>query len=539
MKEMCEETEPTVWEFEGARDVSTVKELSRRSISNKEILPEEFIGKKLDTPSTFIYTTSLASPPAEPLPENAMLTKRDASSSVHAGPTRPPLPLNPPPLPPGPPPMMHIGTDPLYNGHASVILARASSFSSPLVSRRAAPLPEGIPKVPKAPAAVSAFKKSPTHGPQLALERFFDVATNAEAQREKTRRVPRQRGMSLSGQHSRRSLDSYAKMDQIGGGAYGDVFKARDKETGEVVALKKVRLENEKEGFPVTALREIKFLFQAHHANIVSLKEVVTSRASESTRNKGSVFMVFEYAESDLVGLMKTKQLREDHIMCILKQLLEALYFAHTNHVLHRDIKPSNVLVTRKGAVKLADWGLCRKRVDGRLTNRVVTLWYRAPEVLLGTQNYSSAIDMWAVGCLMGELLVGKPILPGKDDMNQLHKIFELCGTPRPDEMPEGWDSLPLAREFFRNNSHESDMNLRFAHLQPLARDLIGQMLCLDPKKRITAQNALDHDYFWQEDQRPCLPENLPTPTGDGLHEYQLREEEKRQVAAARAAPRG
>ena len=211
---------------------------------------------------------------------------------------------------------------------------------------------------------------------------------------------------------------------------------------------------------------------QVENPNIVKLKEVVTSKASDATRNKGSVFMVFEYAECDLVGLMKSRKLSEPHIMCLLKQLLEAVHVAHVNQVLHRDIKPSNVLVNSQGILKLADWGLCRKWVHGnKYTNRVVTLWYRAPELLLGEQHYTTAIDMWAVGCLMAELLIGRALFPGKDEVNQLKLILELCGKPAKDQLPAGWENLPLAKDFLFGEATPSQMQMRFAFLRPQAKD--------------------------------------------------------------------
>ena len=259
------------------------------------------------------------------------------------------------------------------------------------------------------------------------------------------------------------------------------------------------------------------------HPNVVKLKEVVSSKASEATRNKGSVFMVFEYAECDLVGLMKTAKLAETHIMCLLKQLLQALHFAHTNNVLHRDIKPSNILVNSSGILKLADWGLCRKCMPGlKHTNRVVTRWYRAPELLLGEQQYTGAIDMWAVGCVMAELLSGRPLLPGKDDVNQLKLILELCGTPAKKDLPERWASLSGIE--WGDEGVPSQMRMRFAALRPQAQDLLARMLTLDPAKRISASDALDHIYFWGNDPAPCDPSFIPIPKGDGLHEYQLRE---------------
>jgi serine/threonine protein kinase len=274
----------------------------------------------------------------------------------------------------------------------------------------------------------------------------------------------------------------------------------------------------------------------ADHPNIVKLKEVVTSRASEATRNKGSVFMVFEYCECDLVGLMKASKLSEPHIMCLLKQLMEAVHFTHLNRVLHRDIKPSNILVNSQGILKLADWGLCRRYAEsGKFTNRVVTRWYRAPELLLGEQQYSTAIDMWAVGCVMAELLLGRALFPGVDDLNQLKIIFDLCGRPAKEQMPTGWEHLPHAKEVLNGESTPSQLNMRFAALRPSARDLIVRLLELDPAKRMSAKDALNHDYFWGN-PGPCHPELIPVPRGDGLHELQVREEYQKKHAEASSA---
>jgi cyclin-dependent kinase 12/13 len=278
----------------------------------------------------------------------------------------------------------------------------------------------------------------------------------------------------------------------------------------------------------VTALREIKFLQRVNHPNIVKLKEVVTSKATDATRNKGSVFMVFEYAVCDLVGLMDSAQLNESHIMGIMKQLLGAVHYAHVNNVLHRDIKPANILMTSDGYVKLADWGLCRKSAPGgKFTNRVVTRWYRAPELLLGEQQYSAAIDMWSVGCVMAELFLKRAIFPGKDDLDQLKLIFDLCGKPSLDGIPQSWSHLSNVKDIFGAESQPSQLNLRFAFLKPAAQDLILRMLELDPAKRISAKDALTHDWFWGQIP-PSPPHLLPVPKGDGLHEHQLREESAR-----------
>ena len=166
----------------------------------------------------------------------------------------------------------------------------------------------------------------------------------------------------------------------MGEGTYGQVYKARNKETGEIVALKRVRMDNEREGFPITAIREIKILKILNHKNIVCLKEIVTSKASEYNHGKGSIYMVMEFADHDLCGLTDAGiRFTEAQIKCYMKQLLEGLAYCHKNRILHRDIKGSNLLITNEGQLKLADFGLARPFDDNNraYTNRVITLWYR------------------------------------------------------------------------------------------------------------------------------------------------------------------
>ena len=175
-------------------------------------------------------------------------------------------------------------------------------------------------------------------------------------------------------------LQVFEKVEQVGEGTYGQVYKARNKETGEIVALKRVRMDNEREGFPITAIREIKILKILNHKNIVCLKEIVTSRASEYNHGKGSIYMVMEFADHDLCGLTDAGiRFTEAQIKCYMKQLLEGLAYCHKNRILHRDIKGSNLLITNEGQLKLADFGLARPFDDNNraYTNRVITLWYR------------------------------------------------------------------------------------------------------------------------------------------------------------------
>lgn len=227
-----------------------------------------------------------------------------------------------------------------------------------------------------------------------------------------------------------RSIECFEKLEQIGEGTYGQVYMAREKKTGEIVALKKIRMDNEKEGFPITAIREIKILKKLQHDNVIKLKEIVTSQGPEgdeqeklgvdSNKYKGNIYMVFEYMDHDLTGLADRPGLRFTipQIKCYMKQLLTGLHYCHINQVLHRDIKGSNLLIDNEGNLKLADFGLARSFSgdhNANLTNRVITLWYRPPELLLGATKYGPAVDMWSVGCIFAELLYGKPILLGKN----------------------------------------------------------------------------------------------------------------------------
>jgi len=282
-----------------------------------------------------------------------------------------------------------------------------------------------------------------------------------------------------------------------------------------VVALKRVRMDNEKEGFPITAIREIKILKILNHKNVVRLKEIVTSKGSDYNQGKGSIYMVMEFLEHDLTGLTDAGQrFTVAQIKCYMKQLLEGLAYCHAQKVLHRDIKGSNLLISNDGHLKLADFGLARPFDTDQqrpYTNRVITLWYRPPELLLGATMYGPAIDLWSAGCIFAELLQRKPILPGKNEFEQIDLIFRLLGTPDESTWPKcsRLQYYEMILNQNQNRKYPSRIDDKFAGLEPMAKDLLCKLLAMDPDKRISADDALDHEYFWS-DPLPATPEELP-----------------------------
>jgi len=233
--------------------------------------------------------------------------------------------------------------------------------------------------------------------------------------------------------------ESFKKNHQVGQGTYGSVYKGADKITGEVVALKRINIEQEENGFPITAIREIKILCAMNCPNIVKLKEIVTSKDKKEEIPK-SVFMVFEYLEYDLTGIIETPAIRlsAKHVKCWSKQLLDGMHYMHKQKLIHRDLKPSNIFVNAKGQLKIGDWGLARSWNESMkcLTNRVITLWYRPPELLLGCVTYDSKVDMWSAGCIIAEMFRRSQLMKGRDEAQQLEITWGVCGTPTLEEWP-------------------------------------------------------------------------------------------------------
>ncbi|KAK9161478.1 hypothetical protein Syun_007819 [Stephania yunnanensis] len=335
-------------------------------------------------------------------------------------------------------------------------------------------------------------------------------------------------GEAISGWTPRRA-DSFQKINKIGQGTYSNVYKARDTLTGKIVALKKVRFDNlEPESVKFMA-REILILRRLDHPNVVKLEGLVTSRMS------CSLYLVFVYMEHDLAGLAASPSIKftEPQVKCYVQQLLSGLEHCHDRGVLHRDIKGSNLLIDNQGILRIADFGLASffdPNHKQPMTSRVVTLWYRPPELLLGATYYDVGIDLWSVGCILAELLAGKPIMPGRTEVEQLHKIFKLCGSPS----EEYWkrSKLPHATIFKPQQPYKRCIAETFKDFPPSSLPLIETLLAIDPAERQTATAALSAEFFTTE-PFACEPASLPQYPPTKEMDAKLRDEETRRLRVA------
>eukprot|EP00794_Sanderia_malayensis_P000494 gene494-1140_t len=304
-----------------------------------------------------------------------------------------------------------------------------------------------------------------------------------------------------------RSVAEFEKLNRIGEGTYGVVYRARDTVSGRIVALKKVRMDKEKDGIPISSLREINLLINISHPNIVELKEVAVGRKLDN------LFLVMEYCQQDLASLLDhmSSPFTEAQVKCLMIQLLKGVHHLHERYIIHRDLKVSNLLLTNKGVLKIADFGLARKYgyPHKPMTPVVVTLWYRAPELLLGSREQTPSLDLWAVGCIFGELLSHKPLLPGKSELDQLQKIINLLGTPTEKIWP-GFSELPGPKSFSFKHQPYNNLRHKFSWLSEPGVMLLQQLFTYDPLRRISTKSALHSSYF-KEKPLPVTCDMMPT----------------------------
>lgn len=294
-------------------------------------------------------------------------------------------------------------------------------------------------------------------------------------------------------------LDRYDLIQKLGKGAYGIVWKALDRKYKQIVAVKKVFDAFHNATDAQRTYREVMFLQDLHgHENIIRLRNIIKAE------NNKDLYLVFDHMEADLHHVIRANILEEIHKQYIIYQLLKSLKYLHSGEIIHRDLKPSNILINSDCHIKLADFGLARSVASAgddtniKLTDYVATRWYRAPEILLGSTKYSKAVDMWSVGCILGELIVGKAMFQGTSTLNQIEKVLELIGKPKPEDI----DSLesPHAATILSsiNVTKKRSFHSFFPNASETALDFLRRLLVFNPNHRLTIEEALRHKYVEQ-----------------------------------------
>ncbi|RDX76579.1 Mitogen-activated protein kinase-like MMK1, partial [Mucuna pruriens] len=313
----------------------------------------------------------------------------------------------------------------------------------------------------------------------------------------------------------------------IGKGAYGIVCSALNSETTEHVAIKKIANAFDNKIDAKRTLREIKLLRHMDHENVVAIRDIVPPPQREVFND---VYIAYELMDTDLHQIIRSNQaLSEEHCQYFLYQILRGLKYIHSANVLHRDLKPSNLLLNANCDLKICDFGLARVTSETDfMTEYVVTRWYRAPELLLNSSDYTAAIDVWSVGCIFMELMDRKPLFPGRDHVHQLRLLMELIGTPSEADLGflnENAKRYIRQLPLYRRQSFQE----KFQHVHLEAIDLVEKMLTFDPRKRITVEDALAHPYLTSlhdiSDEPVCM-----TPFSFDFEQHALTEEQMKEL---------
>ncbi|ORY78607.1 cyclin-dependent protein kinase Cdk1/Cdc2 [Protomyces lactucae-debilis] len=300
-------------------------------------------------------------------------------------------------------------------------------------------------------------------------------------------------------------MERYQKLEKVGEGTYGVVYKALDlHNNNQIVALKKIRLEDEAEGVPSTAIREISLLKEVNDgknkSNCVKLLDIVHAESK--------LYLVFEFLDMDLKKYMDKLPAEGDGSLldpALVKkfalQLVQGVHYCHAHRIIHRDLKPQNLLINKEGNLKLADFGLARAfGVPLRnYTHEIVTLWYRAPEVLLGSRHYSTGVDMWSVGCIFAEMALRKPLFPGDSEIDEIFRIFRTLGTPDEDTWP-GVTGLPDYKATFPQWRRKS-LEQMIPMLDVDGHDMLEALLVYNPSDRMSAKRCLEMSYFARDEE--------------------------------------
>ncbi|QDZ24488.1 cyclin-dependent kinase [Chloropicon primus] len=294
-------------------------------------------------------------------------------------------------------------------------------------------------------------------------------------------------------------MNKYEIMGVVGEGAYGVVLKCRNKETQEIVAIKKFKEGDDDESVRKTTLREVKMLRNLRQENIVFLKEAF--------RRKTKLFLVFEYMEKNLLEVLEDnpRGLHPEQVRGYIYQLVKAVHFCHQNSVVHRDIKPENLLVNpastknrkKTGQLKLCDFGFARTMASKDLTDYVSTRWYRAPELLIGSTSYGKGVDQWAIGCIMGELIDGQPLFPGESDIDQLYIIQKVIGCITREQQKDFAMNPRYSGLKFPEISNPQGLRKRYGNkIDEDSLDFMTKLLKMNPDERLTGEQCLQHPYF-------------------------------------------